>query len=145
MVPSSFSSVRPALFLLVLVFASVVVKAERHRVFIGTYTSGDSISKGVYTCEFDSESGKLTEPKLAAELINPSFLAVHPGGKFLYAVNEVSEVIEEPTPEPANEVIEEAESAAAEEAPAEEAEVVVSEEAPVEEPILAEPAAEKEA
>jgi len=82
---------RPLLFLSVLVCASLVARAERHRVFIGTYTSGDSISKGVYSCEFDSETGKLSEPMLAAELINPSFLAIHPSGQFLYAVNEVSE------------------------------------------------------
>lgn len=82
---------RPLLFLAVLIGTSLVARADRHRVFIGTYTAGDSISKGIYTCEFDTESGKLTEPVLAAELINPSFLAIHPGGKVLYAVNEVSE------------------------------------------------------
>ena len=61
------------------------------RVFIGTYSGSDSLSKGIYTCLFDSETGKLSEPKLAIELANPSFLAVHPGHKFLYAVNELSE------------------------------------------------------
>ena len=61
------------------------------RLYIGTYTAGDSISKGVYTCEFDDATGQLTEPVLAAELKNPSFLAIHPSGKFVYAVNELSE------------------------------------------------------
>ncbi len=84
-------SLRPLVFLSVLVFASIVGRAERYRVFVGTYTSGDSISKGVYSCEFDTGTGKLTEPILAAELTNPSFLAIHPGGKVVYAVNEVSE------------------------------------------------------
>lgn len=65
--------------------------ADNYRVYIGTYTSGDSISKGIYTCSFDTETGKLTEPTFAVELKNPSFLAIHPGGKFLYAVNELSE------------------------------------------------------
>ncbi len=32
----------------------------------------------------------LSDPMLAAELSNPSFLAVHPTGKYLYAVNESS-------------------------------------------------------
>ena len=91
MVHFASSAARPLFFLAVLAFATVVARAEKHRVYIGTYTNGDSISKGVYACEFDSETGKLTEPKLAAELINPSFLAVHPSGQFLYAVNEVSE------------------------------------------------------
>ena len=66
-------------------------KADEFRVFVGTYSKGDSISKGIYTCLFDSETGKLTEPELAIELANPSFLAVHPTQEFLYAVNELSE------------------------------------------------------
>ncbi len=70
---------------------SETAQAERYRVFVGTYTGGDSISKGVYSCEFDADTGKLSDPVLAAELINPSFLAIHPSGKYLYAVNEVSE------------------------------------------------------
>ena len=70
---------------------SPMAEAEEFRVFIGTYSTGDSISKGIYTCLFDSKTGKLTEPKLAIELTNPSFLAIHPTLKFLYAVNELSE------------------------------------------------------
>ena len=57
-------------------------------VFVGTYTDG--ASKGIYRMVFDTASGKLSEPALAAELSNPSFLAVHPTGKYLYAVNESS-------------------------------------------------------
>jgi 6-phosphogluconolactonase len=56
-------------------------------VFVGTYTDGKS--KGIYRMELDTASGKLSEPTLAAELSNPSFLAVHPTGKYLYAVNEI--------------------------------------------------------
>ena len=82
---------RSTLLLSAVLYCSGVAQAERYRVFVGTYTGGDSISKGVYSCEFDSETGKLSEPVLAAELINPSFLAIHPSGKYLYAVNEVSE------------------------------------------------------
>ena len=82
---------RSTLLLSAVLYCSGVAQAERYRVFVGTYTGGDSISKGVYSCEFDTETGKLSEPVLAAELINPSFLAIHPSGKYLYAVNEVSE------------------------------------------------------
>ena len=82
---------RSTLLLSAVLYCSGVAQAERYRVFVGTYTGGDTISKGVYSCEFDSETGKLSEPVLAAELINPSFLAIHPSGKYLYAVNEVSE------------------------------------------------------
>ena len=45
-------------------------------VFVGTYTDGKS--KGIYRMVLDTASGKLSEPALAAELENPSFLAVHP-------------------------------------------------------------------
>lgn len=82
---------RSTMLLSAILYCSGVAQAERYRVFVGTYTGGDSISKGVYSCEFDAETGKLSEPVLAAELINPSFLAIHPSGKYLYAVNEVSE------------------------------------------------------
>jgi 6-phosphogluconolactonase len=56
-------------------------------VFVGTYTGGKS--RGIYRMEFDPASGKATEPVLAVESENPSFLAVHPSRRFLYAVNEV--------------------------------------------------------
>lgn len=56
-------------------------------VYFGTYTSGTS--KGIYVSRFDPATGVLGEPALATESVNPSFLAVHPSGRFLYAVNEV--------------------------------------------------------
>jgi 6-phosphogluconolactonase len=57
-------------------------------VFVGTYTGGKS--KGIYRMEFDPATGKLSEPVLAAEVDNPSFLAVHPTHKYLYSANESS-------------------------------------------------------
>lgn len=62
--------------------------------YIGTYTN-DSKSKGsqgIYLSELDLQSGALGAPRLAAKVTNPSFLAVHPSRKFLYAVNEVDEL-----------------------------------------------------
>ena len=59
------------------------------RLYIGTYTRGES--KGIYLCEFDTATGTLTAPQVAAETVNPSFLAFSPSGKFLYAVNETQE------------------------------------------------------
>jgi 6-phosphogluconolactonase len=43
-------------------------------------------SKGIYHCQLNTENGKLTEPKLAAEIAGPGFLAMHPKGHHLYAV-----------------------------------------------------------
>jgi 6-phosphogluconolactonase len=55
-------------------------------VFIGTSTGGKSESKGIYLADFNPESGKLSEPKLAAEYQDPGFLAQHPTKPVLLAV-----------------------------------------------------------
>jgi len=65
------------------------VWAEPLPVYFGTYTSrGENSSKGIYRSMLDLEMGRLTNPVLAAEARNPSFLEIHPNGKFLYAVSE---------------------------------------------------------
>jgi 6-phosphogluconolactonase len=56
---------------------------------VGTYTNKTD-SKGIYAYEFDAETGKLTAKGLAVETPDPSFVAIHPNGKFVYAVNESS-------------------------------------------------------
>jgi 6-phosphogluconolactonase len=58
-------------------------------VYLGTYTGQKS--KGIYVAQFEPQTGKLTTPELAAESRNPTFLAVGPGRKTLYAVNEVND------------------------------------------------------
>ncbi|HCQ38698.1 MAG TPA: 6-phosphogluconolactonase, partial [Verrucomicrobiales bacterium] len=60
----------------------------KRTVFLGTYTNGES--KGIYSCRFDDVTGTLSGFRLAAETPSPSFLALHPTGKFLYAVNETN-------------------------------------------------------
>jgi 6-phosphogluconolactonase len=64
------------------------VYAESLPVYFGTYTSGDNGSKGIYRSVLDTETGQLSAPVLAAEAKNPSFLEIHPNGRFLYAVSE---------------------------------------------------------
>jgi 6-phosphogluconolactonase len=54
--------------------------------YIGTYTGKKS--KGIYAFRLDA-SGRMTQPTLVAESENPTFLAVHPNQKFLYAANEI--------------------------------------------------------
>ncbi len=56
--------------------------------YVGTYTTKQS-SKGIYAYRFDATTGQLTSIGLAAESTDPSFVAVHPTGKYLYAVNEI--------------------------------------------------------
>lgn len=57
-------------------------------VYFGTYTGKKS--KGIYSSRLETGTGRLGDPQLAAETPSPSFLAVHPSGGFLYAVNEVN-------------------------------------------------------
>ena len=56
-------------------------------VYVGTYTRGESL--GIYRLRLDLETGKLTSVGVTEDVENPSFLAIHPTGRFLYAVNEV--------------------------------------------------------
>ena len=60
--------------------------AGLERLFIGTYTSGSS--RGIYQSSLDLANGGIGTTNLAAAATDPSFLALHPTGNFLYAVNE---------------------------------------------------------
>ena len=55
--------------------------------YVGTYTT-KTASKGIYAFRYDASAGKLAPIGVAAETRDPSWVAIHPNGKFLYAVNE---------------------------------------------------------
>lgn len=61
---------------------------EKMLVYIGTYTGPKS--KGIYLYELTMKDGSLRPLGLAAETASPSFLAIHPNKKFLYAVGEIA-------------------------------------------------------
>lgn len=61
---------------------------NKYLLYVGTYTEKDS--KGIYAFRFDAATNDLTPLGLAAETTNPSFLAIDPTRRSLYAVNEVS-------------------------------------------------------
>jgi 6-phosphogluconolactonase len=63
--------------------------AKVYRAYVGTYT-GKTGSKGIYEFNFDAATGKMSAVELAAESEAPSWVVVHPNGKFLYAANEAS-------------------------------------------------------
>jgi 6-phosphogluconolactonase len=71
---------------LTLLSFAVGAQAADTLVYAGTYTKGES--RGIYVFHFNPSNGKLSGPTLAAETLNPSFLAEHPNHRFLYAVNE---------------------------------------------------------
>jgi 6-phosphogluconolactonase len=54
--------------------------------YVGTYTGPKS--QGIYSFRFEAATGKMTPIALAAVTSNPTFLAVHPNRRYLYAVNE---------------------------------------------------------
>lgn len=64
--------------------------APDYLVYVGTYTN-DGKSKGLYTLKLNIKTGSLTEIGVTEGVVNPSFLAIHPSNKFLYAVGEISE------------------------------------------------------
>jgi 6-phosphogluconolactonase len=74
----------------------VPAAGKEYFVYWGTYTTtlprfANGESKGIYVSRLNAETGKLSNPELAAETMSPSYLAVHPSKRFLYAVNELGD------------------------------------------------------
>src|SRR5271156_7134667 len=86
--------------LFVFAFATLACHAQDFYMYFGTYTGfkfvshsatigvGESHSKGIYVSRFHAATGEMSEPELAAEIANPSFLTIDPNHQFLYAVSE---------------------------------------------------------
>ena len=55
--------------------------------YVGAYTPN---GQGIYLFSLDLATGALTQIKVAAPIPSPSWLAIHPNGNYLYAVNEIS-------------------------------------------------------
>jgi 6-phosphogluconolactonase len=86
---SSLKLVRAALAALLLVSLSMNADSalsKQFLVYFGTYTG--TKNKGIYVSRLDTASGELSAPTLAAKCINPSYIAVDPNHRFLFAVNE---------------------------------------------------------
>lgn len=78
---------KPTLLLAALTMTTTLSAASQ-LIFIGTSTPKDGASRGIYAVRLDPASGALSEPVLAAETPNPTFLALHPNGRVLYALGE---------------------------------------------------------
>jgi 6-phosphogluconolactonase len=61
--------------------------AQTFNVYFGTYTQTGP-SEGIYHATLDAETGKLSAPDLACKTSKPSFIAIHPNGKYIYSVTE---------------------------------------------------------
>lgn len=65
---------------------SLTASASEHLIYIGTYTR--TTSQGIYALRLNGETGALTKPELVATTANPTFLALSPDKRHLYAVSE---------------------------------------------------------
>jgi 6-phosphogluconolactonase len=68
-----------------------ILNADRILAYVGTYTGAigaGSNGEGIYRFEMDVHTGELSHRKLVAKTPNPSWIAIHPSHRFLYAVNE---------------------------------------------------------
>lgn len=67
--------------------------ADEMNAYIGTYSRDKS--EGIYLLKLaiDGDEISSAELKLAAKTTNPSFVALHPGGKLLYCVSESGEAV----------------------------------------------------
>lgn len=82
----------PTLLLSILVIGTTNLAAQpshpKDRLYIGTYSIRGS--EGIYVVELDRQTGELKQTGSAKNNQNPSFLALHPNRRFLYAGNEAS-------------------------------------------------------
>ena len=96
---TALTSRRTAVKLMLLLSLAVSTPAgcaeQSIRVYLGTYTRGGS--KGIYVSDLNLTTGALTEPQLAAATDNPTFLAIHPSGRFLYAAGGAARVDGKPS------------------------------------------------
>jgi 6-phosphogluconolactonase (cycloisomerase 2 family) len=71
--------------------AAARAQSARMRAYVGTYTGKDGNGEGIYVFDYEAASGMLLNKRLAARSASPSWIALHPSRKFLYAVNEVAD------------------------------------------------------
>lgn len=76
--------------LLVLLTVSLLANSQKFFLFIGTYTG--SGSKGIYVYRFDAATGKAEWVSNTDGVVNPSFLALSPDKKYVYACTETRTV-----------------------------------------------------
>jgi 6-phosphogluconolactonase len=66
-------------------FLVMTASVYAEHVFIGTEV------KGIYVADFDAKTGKLGTPSIVSDTAAPSYIAIHPDGRYLYAANEVKD------------------------------------------------------
>lgn len=76
---------------LFLTYLSMTAYAQPSKeiVYVGTYSLRGS--EGIYVFEFDRKAGTMKPIQSVSNAKSPSFLAIHPSGKYLYSVNEAAQ------------------------------------------------------
>lgn len=69
--------------------SNLLNRDENPLLFVGTYTD-DGKSEGIYVYRMDKNTGALSYVSVLPKTANPSFVAIHPNHKWIYAVNELS-------------------------------------------------------
>ena len=77
---------RVNLFILFCLFQASLLGADFYRVYLGSYTR--TPEEGITLCELNTRSGELKKLGVFPGIKNPSFLAIHPSERFLYACHE---------------------------------------------------------
>ncbi|MFD1292883.1 lactonase family protein [Lutibacter holmesii] len=73
-------------FTVLFVFISQIIVAQHVPLYVGSYTNTES--EGIYYYSFNTNTGTLSNKKLAVKAENPSFITFSANKDFLYAVSE---------------------------------------------------------
>ena len=76
-------------FIAFLMSIGMISYSQNIPMYVGTYTEADS--EGIYSYDFNTITGEISNKKLAVETKNPSFITFSSDKKFMYAVNENGE------------------------------------------------------
>ena len=74
-------------FLLLTFFTCIHLYPQNTYVFFGSFNQ-DKSTDGIYVYQLDTLNGKLTKITTAKNIRNPSYLALSPNGKYLYACTD---------------------------------------------------------
>ncbi|ADB41692.1 lactonase family protein [Spirosoma linguale] len=72
--------------ILVSIGLTAQAQSPKEIMYVGTYSVRGS--EGIYVFEFDRKAGTMQPIQSISNGKSPSFLAIHPSGKYLYSVNE---------------------------------------------------------
>ena len=73
--------------LLIFILTSMQAQKNKLNLLIGTYTNSCE-SKGIYTYDFDANTGDFNFKNATENVVNPSYLTVSKNNNYVYSVNE---------------------------------------------------------